>query len=334
VTIATIGVDIGGTKVGAVVCDHNGVVLHRTWRRHEARGYSATLETIDDVVAGCLDAAALDGWRVAAVGVAIAAWLDADRLRVREAANLGFSQRPLAADLRTRLGRPVRLVNDGDAAAAAEAYFGAGVGEHMVVVLTLGTGVGGGIVLDGRPFTGSSGLAAELGHIQVVTAARRCVCGSTGCLELLASGTAVAQAGRSAAATGEAPLLLAMARGDPRAVTSDDVAVAASAGDAGARRVLAEAGAHLGTALGVLTSIVDPSIVVLSGGLAAGAGEIVVPAAQAALEERMSLGRLRVPPRIRLARAGQEAGARGAAALVRDEIRPHSFRSHGKLHRS
>lgn len=318
---ATIGVDLGGTKVCALLSDQSGAVRHRVWQRHQASDYTSTLATVDIAVTECLGAAREHSLRVAGIGMAIAAWLDTSRGQVLQAANLGFTGQPLQADLRARFGLPVCVVNDADAAAVAEARFGAGRNAPVLVLLTLGTGVGGGIVLDGRLFTGASGLAAELGHVSVGANTTFCVCGGTGCLELVASGPAVARRGHELLLAGKAPLLRDIARAAPDAVTSDHVVSAALAGDAAAREVLVVVGQHVGTALATVTAVLDPSLVLLGGGLASAAGRLIVGAARAALTERLSLAHLRDPVPVQLAACGDDAGARGAAALAHDEAR-------------
>jgi glucokinase len=315
-TTVTVGIDLGGTKVCAVLVSETGAVRHRFWQRHEVRDYDSAITSIERAVTHCLAIAETRSWQVGGIGVAIAAWLGADRGQVLEAANLGFTRRPLRADLRSRFGLPLSLVNDADAAALAEARFGAATGEPVLVLLTLGTGVGGGIVADGRLATGASGLAAELGHIRVTDGAPdwSCVCGTTGCLETVASGPAVARRGSELVAAGKARVLRDIA--GENTVTSKDVVAAAKAGDDAANGLLAEAGDHVGTALAMIASVLDPSVVLLGGGLATGAGDVLLDAARDGLRARLSLAHLRAAPPIRLATFGAEAGAVGAAAFA------------------
>lgn len=318
--IVSIGIDLGGTKVSAVLADQQGTVRHRAvWPDHAAHDYGSSLAAVDTAVSACLSVAERDDLEVCGIGVAIAAWLGAGREYVLEAANLGFSNRPLRADLQSRYRLPVRLVNDADAAAIAEARFGAGVGQSVLVTLTLGTGVGGGIVVADSLMTGARGLAGELGHVNVTDDDLPCVCGASGCLEVVASGRAVARRGGELVAAGAAPILRDIAGGVPQAVTSANVVTAASAGDDAARAVLTDVGRSVGVALARITPVLDPSLAVLGGGLAAGAGTALTSAAHDALVDRLSLHHLRAAMPIRLASAGPDAGALGAATIVHDE---------------
>ena len=205
-TPVTIGVDLGGTKLVAAVVHGGGRVSSlRRWPRRVA-GYEEALDAIADQVASLRREAEERGETVVAVGVAIAAFLTARRDRVRGATYLtGWDDRPFPADLRTRVGVPVIMENDADAAAWGEFVLGAGRGEQSVVMTTVGTGIGGGIVVDGHLLRGGFGLAGELGHIVVAPGGRPCGCGSRGCLEAYASGTALTRSVRAAAASDPRP---------------------------------------------------------------------------------------------------------------------------------
>jgi glucokinase len=291
-----IGLDLGGTKLATILIGPDGRIRHRRHREHHARDYPAVLEAVAEAVREC------DGFGYAPmVGLAVAGPLDRDRERVLAALNLGFADRPLRADLRERLGRPVVLENDANAAAVAEYRVGAGVGARCLVLLTLGTGIGGGIVVDGQVLRGAAGAAAELGHLPVGAVGAGCGCGATGCLELYASGTAL---GRQA--------------GHGR--SSRDVVAAADRGDPAAHRLLADAGERIGAAVLMLAPAIDPDLVLLGGGLAHAAAPYLLPA----LRDRLTAGwpfRARRPPaRVRLAGCGVDAGAIGAALCASDEL--------------
>ena len=290
-----IGLDLGGTKLAALLVDDERQILHRRWIEHRADGYRAVLDAIVAAVHDC-DAVA----RAAAVGLAVAGPLDYRRERVLAALNLGFSDRPLRADLEALLDRPVVLENDANAAAVAEHRWGSGANARCLVLMTLGTGVGGGIVLGGEVLRGAAGAAAELGHLCVGSDGQRCGCGATGCLELYVSGTALARragAGR----------------------TSRDVVGDADRGEPGARRLLAEAGAFLGHAVTLLAPVIDPDVVVLGGGLAHAAAPHLLPALRSRLSAGWPFREQRRPAEVRLARCGIDAGALGAAELARAE---------------
>jgi glucokinase len=289
-----VGADIGGTKLCTVLSGDDHRVVHRTWAEH---GEGATGELVDYLVTAvedCREVASGPGGEVVAVGVSVAGWLSPDRERLIIGANLGARDRDLGGELRRRLGLPVVIENDGNASALAEAR--AFKESRCVVVLTLGTGVGGGVVVEGQLLLGASGLAAELGHLSVGKGGPPCVCGGRGCLELFASGPAVARAGHLG--------------------TSAEVVAAADAGDAGARRVLRGAGAAIGRAIVLLIPVVDPDLVLISGRLAEAAGHYLLPAARSTVNRARPLRQVVGPPRIELGRIGPEAAAIGAAELA------------------
>jgi glucokinase len=299
---ALIGLDLGGTTVRAVVTGPGGV-LHRATVRHMARGYPAVLALVEQVVAQCLQA--LSPRPVRAAGVAVAGWLSADREQLLAAANLGITDAPLRRDLERRLGLPVTIENDGNTAALAEARAGAGLHARMLVMLTLGTGVGGGIVASGAPLSGAAGLAGELGHLPSRPDGPPCACGGRGCLEVYASGPAVArQATR-----------MRHARPASQPLTAEDVVAAARAGDPEAAQVLAAAGEAVGRAVARLIPVLNPDLVLLGGGLAAGATDLVLIPARRALAEATPLSNVAAAPPVHLAACGPDAGALGASYL-------------------
>ena len=305
VEAARLGLDLGGSTVRAVVTGPGGV-LHRATVRHTARGYPAVLALLEQVAAQCQQAVAPRPVRVA--GLAVAGWLSADREQLIAAANLGVAGVPLRRDLEQRLGFPVTVDNDGNAAALAEARAGAGQQARMLVMLTLGTGVGGGIVASGRLLTGAAGLAGELGHLPSISDGPSCACGGRGCLEVYASGPAVA---RQAARAGLAGL------GGPggRPLAAEDVVTAARAGAPEAVQALAGAGEAVGRAVARLVPVLNPDLVLLGGGLAAGATDLILSPARRALAEATPLSNVVAAPPVGLATCGADAGALGASYL-------------------
>jgi glucokinase len=315
-----VGVDLGGSKLAALLVDGTGHIQHRVWREHHARGYPAVLTEITDAVAECRQVAAVVGGTLAGVGVAVAGPLSRDRERVLAALNLNFADAPLRRDLRRRVGLVVTLENDANAAALAEHRHGGGTGARSLVLLTLGTGIGGGIVVDGQVLTGAHGMAAELGHVQVARPGRRCDCGGRGCLERYASGPALAERAAALAATGSAPAMAALAARTPdRVVTAPLVTRAAAAGDPIAARLLAEAGELIGRAAATLAPVIDPDLVLLAGGLAQAGADHLLPAVRAAFARDRPFHTRGGPVAIELARHGVDAGALGAAELARAE---------------
>ena len=294
-----VGADIGGTKLCTVLAGDDHHVAHRTWAEHDVGATGEVVGSLVTAVEDCREVSSRSGGEVVAVGVSVAGWLSRDREHLLMGANLGARDRDLGGELRRRLGLPVVIENDGNASALAEARAANETPaneSHCVVVFTLGTGVGGGVVIDGRLLLGAGGLAGELGHLSVGRGAAPCVCGGRGCLELFASGPAIARAGR--------------------ATTSSEVVAAALAGDANAQRVLRAAGAAIGRAVALVVPVVDPDLVLISGRLADAAAKYLLPAARAAVNRARPLRHVTAPPRIDLGRLGPEAAAIGAAELA------------------
>jgi glucokinase len=287
--VAVVGVDIGGTKVLGVLVDPGGVPRQRVYATHAARGVSAVAELLTTVIRRCAD-----GQEVGAAGIAVAGWLSPDRRTVRLAANLGLRDDRLGDEVAARTGLPIVLDNDGDAAALAEDRFGAARGCRVSMTVTVGTGVGGGVVVDGRPLTGAHGLGAEIGHMCLDADGPACVCGGRGCLETYACGPAIARA----AGCHDAHEVVAAARaGRPPAVAA-----------------LTGAGTALGRAIAALAATLDPGVVVLGGGVAAGAGPLLLDPVRRAVRRAGSLSVIAEPPDVRPAACGTDAGALGAAA--------------------
>jgi len=289
-----VGADIGGTKLCSVLVGDDHRVAYRSWAEHGVGARGELVDYLVTAVEDCREVASGSGGEIVAVGVAVAGWLSQDREQLIWGANLGARDRDLGGELRQRLGLPLAIENDGNASALAEAR--AANESHCVVVLTLGTGVGGGIVIDGQLLLGAAGLAAELGHLSVRKGGPPCVCGGLGCLELFASGPAIARAGQVA--------------------TSAEVVAAAEAGEANAQRVLRAAGAAIGRAVVLLVPVVDPDLVLISGRLAEAAARFLLPAARATVDRARPLRQVAVPPRIDVGRVGPEAAAIGAAELA------------------
>ncbi len=316
----TIGVDLGGTKLIAALVDSDGHVSSlRRWPG-PVPGYDEALDAIAELVEQLRYEAGRQGDAVVAVGVAIAAFLSADRDRVREATHLvGWRDRSFRADLRERIDLPVAIENDGDAAVWGEYAHGAGKGERCVAMATVGTGIGGGVVIGGNLISGGYGLAGEFGHLQVVPDGRACGCGALGCLEAYASGTALTRSVRAAAAADpeSARHLLARAGGDPQRIDGPSITALAIDGDLMARRAIAELGEWLGVGLAQVTSVVDPSVILVGGGLVDRAGALIIDPARIAYGARLGNCTFRPLAPLRRASLGNAAGLVGAAALAR-----------------
>jgi len=311
----TIGVDIGGTKVLSAVVDEDGKVLARSRRPTPADDPTATLESIVDTI-GELRAE----HDVIAVGVGAAGWIDEKRSTVLFAPNLAWRAEPLRDRLAERIDLPIVVENDANVAAWAEFRYGAAAdAENSMVMFTLGTGIGGGIVLEGKLVRGAHGIAGELGHILLVHDGRPCGCGRRGCLEQYASGTALVRYAREGAAmdASAAYRLLHAAGDDPAAITGQMVTAAARAGDPVAIDAFTQLATWLGEGLADLAQILDPQVMILGGGVVE-AGELLLAPARAAYAVQLAQrGTLPVAD-LRAASMGNDAGVVGAADLARN----------------
>ncbi|GAA1920470.1 ROK family protein [Nocardioides hwasunensis] len=306
-----VGVDIGGTKVLAGVVDGGGRVT-RTARR-TTPGRRVVASQVEDALVGAVAEAA--GERaLLGVGVAAAGFVDPAGERVMFAPHLPWQGEPLRDLLEDRLGCPVVLDNDANCAARAEAHHGAARGARSALMITMGTGIGGALLLDGRVLRGQNGMAGEFGHMQVVPGGQECECGRSGCWEQYSSGNALVRNARALMA--EQPSVLTdMCAGGPDRVTGPMVTAAAEQGDLVARQAFASIGEWLGVGTANLVAALDPQLVVVGGGVSA-AGDRLLDPARAALRRTLVGAAHRVVPDLVAARLGPEAGMIGAALLV------------------
>jgi glucokinase len=308
----TIGVDVGGTKIAAGVVDAAGHILQKVRIRTPA----ATAELVEDgIVEAVLQLKA--GHEVSAVGVAAPGFVDAQRTTLRFTPNLPMADRPLRATIGPRVGLPVVVENDASAAAWGEYRFGGGRGVTDVVLLTVGTGLGGGIVLDGRLLRGAFGIAGEFGHVRIVPGGLPCGCGNRGCWEQYTSGRALIRQAHALARSDpqQASGLLELAGGDVDAIGGAMITQAAQKGDLAAIDLLAELGGRGGGIADI--AVVLPRGVVVMGGGVSEAGELLLEPARKAYRESLSAGRHRPHLVIRGAELGNDAGLIGVADLAR-----------------
>jgi len=310
----TIGVDVGGTKVAAGVVDEHGQVVEKLKRDTPAASPDSTIDVIAAVV-NELQAK----YDVAAVGVGAAGFVDQTRSTVLFAPNLAWRDEPVKKLVEERIGRPVVVENDANAAAWAESRLGAARDQQHVVLITVGTGIGAGLVLDGRLYRGRFGAAGEPGHYRVVPEGRLCGCGNRGCWEQYASGSAlVAEARDFARRTPEAATrMLQLGRGGPEGIDGPAVTRAAREGDVAAVRCFELIGEWLGAGLADLAAILDPGCFVIGGGVSE-AGELLLGPARAAYEHGLTGRAYRQLAEVRLAELGPDAGLIGAAELARN----------------
>ncbi|WP_256839999.1 ROK family glucokinase [Ornithinimicrobium faecis] len=320
----TIGVDVGGTKVVAGLVDESGSVVAQTRRDTPGRTTQPSVveEVIVDAVAEMLTAAT---GPVLGVGLGAAGFVSADRRTVVFAPHLAWRDEPIRDRLAQRLGLPVVLDNDAKAAAWAEFRFGAGRDESRLLLVTLGTGIGGALVIDGRVERGRHGLAGEFGHMQVVPEGERCECGNRGCWEQYSSGRAMQREAREMLEQDSpyAAGLAAYCDGDPARVEGHHVTQAARAGDVAALELMGDVGRWLGVGLANLAAALDPGRIVVGGGVSE-AGDLLLEPAREMFGRRLTgRGHRPVAP-ILAAELGPLAGMIGAADLVRVEAGQHS----------
>jgi glucokinase len=309
----TIGVDLGGTKMAVGVVDSDQKVHYQG--REASTGLSEE-KLIEELGREMADAKAARP-DVVAAGLGIPATIDFDRGVAIHAVNLTITDVPIRDLMEERLGLPVYVDNDATVAALAEHLYGAGRGAQNVVMLTIGTGIGGGLILNGEIYRGSTGAGAELGHIVIEEDGPPCQgnCPNHGCVEALASGTAIAKAGMEAAGRDpDSALGKALAEGPIEGRTVTELALA---GDGPAREVVAQAGRHIGVALSSLANIFDPDVFVIGGGVSVVGDLLLDPA-------RMELRSRALPPQnerpVKLAELGPDAGLIGAAAMALIEL--------------
>ncbi len=313
----TVGIDVGGTKIAAGVVAEDGTVLTSSRRESPAEHPAAIADGIAAVVAEY--AAQYD---VRGVGVAAAGFIDLERSEVMFAPNLAWRDEPLRRLVADRVGLPAVIENDANAAAWAEYRFGAGQGARTLVMATIGTGIGGGLVLGGpehgQVFRGGFGVGAEFGHLRVVPGGRPCACGLHGCWEAYGSGTGLTVRARELALAdpSSAVALLELAGGDPDGIEGPMVSAAADRGDQAALQSFAELATWIGEGLGSLTAVLDPDVIVVGGGVSESRW-LDMERIVAAFESSVTGFGHRPVPRIARAALGNEAGLIGAADLAR-----------------
>jgi glucokinase len=312
-TALACGIDVGGTKISGCVLADDGTVVEEVRAESPATDATAIRTAIAGVVRDLQSR-----HEISSVGVGAAGFIDRGRSTVMFAPNLAWHDEPLKKDLEAELDLPVVIENDGNVAAWGEFVYGAAADADDLLLVTVGTGIGGGIVTDGELYRGSFGVAAEVGHIRVERNGRLCGCGNHGCLEQYASGTALVRGAREEAAGGSllAHGLIDKAGGDPAAITGPMITEAAQEGDGFALEQLTALGTWLGEGIASLAAVLDPGVVVLGGGVSA-AGDLLLEATVAAFAANLTGRGNRPTAEFRLARLGNAAGMIGAADLGR-----------------
>ncbi|MDT4937530.1 MAG: glucokinase [Pseudonocardiales bacterium] len=307
-----LGVDIGGTKVSAGVVDGDGKVIDRERRPtpgHDVTETEAIIVNVVETLAARHD--------VVAVGVGAAGWIANDNATVVFSPHLAWRNEPLLEALTEKIRLPLHVENDANAAAWAEYRFGSAQGEPVVVCITLGTGIGGGLVIDGTVYRGAYGIACEYGHMTLVPDGLLCACGNRGCWEMYASGRALAREGRDLALQSPvaAARLLGLA-GSIDAIDGPVVTQAAAEGDPAASSICTTMGRSLGRGISNLAAVLDPSVFVIGGGVSE-AGDLLLRPAREEFAHTLTGRGFRRVARVDIAALGSDAGLVGSADLAR-----------------
>lgn len=310
----TVGVDLGGTKMLVGVLDRSGAIVHRRAVASAGLNGDEVLATLEAELRLAIETRP----GVGAIGLGVPCTIDRDRGICVSAVNLPLLGVPIREIVGERLGIPTFVDNDANAAVVAEHRRGVAQGARNVVMLTIGTGIGGGLIIDGRPFRGSTGAGAELGHVVVDLNGPPCQgsCPNHGCIESIASGTALAREAEQAAAAAPKSGLGVM-HADGRELDGRLVTELAFDGDGVAVDVLATVGRRLGVALSGLANIFDPDVIVVGGGVMA-AGDMLLDPAREEFRSRALPPQNGVP--IEAAAFGSDAGMVGAAILAAEEL--------------
>ncbi|QEW00303.1 ROK family glucokinase [Microbacterium caowuchunii] len=306
-----VGIDIGGTKIAGGIVDENGDIIRRS-----RVATPVDVAEIEAAVAAMVTELAAGEPVVA--GVAAAGFIDRDRSRVYFAPNIAWRDEPLRERLEALTGVPVLIENDANAAGWAEYRYGAGEDLRDVVMLTLGTGVGGAVVVDGALLRGGHGVAAELGHMRLIPNGRTCGCGQRGCLEVYGSGRALQQEAAEIAQDAAFGIGagLAAAAGAPEGLSGEVISRLVQQGDPGALEALRRIAVAVGTACGSFAAILDPERFVIGGGVSQ-LGEVLLAPMREAFADAMPAYGSRPVADFAVARLTNDAGVIGVADLAR-----------------
>ena len=313
-TSFAVGVDVGGTRIAVGLVERKGRVVKDAKRLTPKTGPFAVIDAIIDLVDEVTGGTQAS--EVAGVGIGIPGQIDFSRQSVEFCTNLPLAGVDVRSLVMSRVKSEVTIDNDGNLAALGEARYGAAKGARDFIMITVGTGVGGGIFIGGEPFRGSRGLGAEVGHVVVEMDGPPCPCGGRGHIESYLGRPAIAAKGRAAAETFRGREILAAAGGELDAVTAEAVLIAAKAGDAVARDILLECGEVLGRSLVGFVNVFNPALICIGGGIGEAADFMVERAAEVMQGEALA-GRRDVS--VAQAVLGNDAGILGAAAMAFDE---------------
>ncbi|MBI2305245.1 MAG: ROK family protein [Chloroflexi bacterium] len=310
-------VDLGGTKILAALLDSNGRILYRDYRATQAQqGPEAVIGSLETAIRQVTLDKGVPTSRLLGIGLAVPGALDVARGIVTQSPNLpGWKDVPLKRILEERLGAAVVFENDANAAALGEYAFGAGRGALHMVYVTVSTGIGGSIIVHGQLYRGVNGSAGEIGHMIVDLHGPPCNCGNNGCLESLASGTALAREAKAHLADGESSLISELAATSEEGVTARTIFLAAQRGDSLANQLIRQAAEYLGVGLANVVNILNPEVIVIGGGVAQMGAFLVDPAVATMRKRALSLPAQTV--KVVPGQLGEQAALLGMVKLVR-----------------
>jgi len=316
-----LGVDLGGTKILTVVTNSQGKMLSHDHSITPApKGHEAVIQSILESAHRALEQADVVISELTAIGLGAPGLSNPETGILFTSPNLpGWRDVPLRDIMQERLGKKTFVINDANAAALGEFYFGAARGIRNFIYITLSTGIGGGIIIDGKIYSGAIGAAGEVGHMTIDDEGPICNCGNRGCWEALASGTALAKEARHRIKEGVATSILEYAEGDVEKVTAQVIYSAAEQGDSLAKELIARTGYYVGVGLANLINIFNPELIVIGGGLS-NIGDMLLEPAFKVAEERAYKEAFQAV-RFASAELGRNSGVLGAAAFALQELR-------------
>ena len=314
--LPVLAIDLGGTKIIAAIISNEGQVMAREYCLTLAdEGPQPVIKRILSAIDHILRQINIDLSQLYGINIAAAGAIDFDKGLVTSSPHLpGWHDIPLRDIVREKHKVNTFLINDANAAALGEHHFGAGQGVNNLIYLTLSTGIGGGIIINGRLYSGASGSAGEIGHMTIDANGPRCDCGNTGCLEALVSGTAIAKEAIRRISQGERSSLTEIVGGKIENITAEKVSIAAQGGDSLASEVILRAATYLGVGIANLVNIFNPEMIIIGGGMAKMGDLLLNPAKQVVRERAYQLPAQAV--QIVPAQLGDDAGVLGAAVFA------------------
>ncbi|NIO61552.1 MAG: ROK family glucokinase [Gammaproteobacteria bacterium] len=322
-----LGIDLGGTKILTAVANTKGEMLSRDHSITPAtEGQQAVVRSIIESVDRAFDQAHISAADLAAIGIGAPGLSNPETGILFTSPNIpGWKDVPLRDIIEKELGRKAFLINDANAAALGELHFGAGRGTKNFIYITVSTGIGGGIIFDGKIYTGSTGTAGELGHMVINDEGPRCNCGNKGCWETLASGTALAREARHRIKEGEVTSILEYADSNIEKINAEAIHEAAQAGDKLANELIAQTAYYLGVGLANLINIFNPEVIAIGGGLSNIGDMLLEPAFREA--KRRAFKQTYQAVRFDRAELGRDSGVLGAAAFALEQSRSAGLRN-------